>query len=89
MIKIQLDATKGFKIIIIYWPSITNLSYAITFNIVQNTTKRKENVFFKKNHLYVLSNDWWISGLTPEHLREVRTHVNGATRENVVKSQRS
>jgi hypothetical protein len=56
----------GLKIILIYWPSYTNFIYAITFNIFQNTTKRKEVFPLERTtFVYLLSSDLWISGLTP------------------------
>ena len=46
-IKRQLNPIKYvLKIILIYWPSITNFIYPITINIFQNTTKEKESFFF-------------------------------------------
>jgi len=74
-IKIQINATKfGLKIILLYWPTIANFVCAITFNIFQNTTKRKKPFSLKRTtFVYVLSSDWWISGLTPIILYVVKT----------------
>ena len=74
-VAIQINATKsGLKIILLYWPTITNFVYAITFNIFQNTTKRKERFSLKRTtFVYVISSDWWISGLTAIILYVVKT----------------
>jgi hypothetical protein len=74
-VAIQINATKfGLKIILLYWPTITNFVYAITFNIFQNTTKRKKRFSLKRTtFVYVISSDWWISGLTAIILYVVKT----------------
>ena len=64
--KFNIYMSFGLKTIIIYWPSINNFIYAITFNIFWNTTKRKELYTLKRTTFaYVLSSDWWISDLSP------------------------
>jgi hypothetical protein len=54
-IKRQLNPIKFvLKIILIYWPSITNFIYPITINIFQNTTKEKESFFFFKRDVFYI-----------------------------------
>ena len=54
-IKRQLNPIKFvLKIILIYWPSITNFIYPITINIFQNTTKRKKVFFFFKRDVFYI-----------------------------------
>ena len=54
-IKRQLNPIKfGLKIILIYWPSITNCIYPITINNFQNTTKEKESFFFFKRDVFYI-----------------------------------
>ena len=50
----------------IYFTSIINFNYSIPFSSFHNTTKWKELFSWKgTTFVYVLSSDWWISGLTP------------------------
>jgi hypothetical protein len=54
------------KQISIYLTSIINFNYFIPFRSCHNTTKWKEHVSLKgTTFVYVLSSDWWASGLTP------------------------
>ena len=74
-IKRQLNPIKfGLKIILIYWPSITNFIYPITINIFQNTTKRKKVFFSLKgtSFIYALSSNWRIIVFIPLNLYFIR-----------------
>ena len=56
----------GLKIIPIYLTSMINFNYSIPFSSFHNTTKWKELFSLKgTTYIYVLSSNWWISGLTP------------------------
>jgi hypothetical protein len=69
-IEVLTNTTKSIKvelkIIPIYLTSIINLNFSIPFRTFHNTTKWKELFSLKgTTFVYVLSSDWWISGLTP------------------------
>jgi hypothetical protein len=56
----------GLKIIPIYLTSIINFNQSIPFSSFHNTTKWKELFSWKgTTFVYVITSDWWISGLTP------------------------
>ena len=62
----------GLKIILIYLTSIIDFNYSIPFSICHNTTKQKKLFSLKgTTFVYVLSSDWWISGLTPKEKKNL------------------
>ena len=67
IVKVTWRVFNQLNVWFLFWYAITNFSYDVTSNIFQNTTKRKELFSLKETtFVYVLSSDWWITGLTPE-----------------------
>ena len=51
----------GLNVILIYLTLMINFNYSIPFSIIHNTSKWKEDFFFKRNHLCICSKLWLVN----------------------------